>query len=187
MKTRYVFIVAVLFGWGSLLLALASCGSSKKLAKVQETPQPTVVPEKESQKVEPLQAEESERVERAVRKEPLFQDINFDFDKYQLRPEARAILAQHAKTLQANPNLEVVIEGHCDEWGTVEYNLALGERRAKAAKDYLVAYGIDANRLTTISYGKERPLDPRHNKAAWAKNRRAAFVVVRENPNTAAQ
>jgi len=70
------------------------------------------------------------------------------------------------------------IEGHCDERGTIEYNLALGERRANSVKNYLVNYGIDPNRLTTISYGEERPKDPRHNEEAWAKNRRVEFVII---------
>jgi peptidoglycan-associated lipoprotein len=78
--------------------------------------------------------------------------------------------------MEKNSSTNVVVEGHCDERGSVEYNLALGERRAKAAKEFLVSYGIPANRLTTISYGKERPFDPGHDENSWAQNRRAHFV-----------
>ncbi|TYO97688.1 peptidoglycan-associated lipoprotein [Geothermobacter ehrlichii] len=107
------------------------------------------------------------------------QRIHFDFDQYTLSPEARDILAANAALLKANPELKIRIEGHCDERGSDEYNLALGERRAVAARDYLVSLGVAADRLSTISYGEEMPLDPASNEAAWAKNRRAEFKVVR--------
>ncbi len=105
-----------------------------------------------------------------------FQDAFFDFDSFALRDDARAALDQDAKLLRDNSDVNVTIEGHCDERGTVEYNLALGERRANAARDYLVAAGISAGRMETVSYGKERPFDPGHDEEAWAKNRRAHFV-----------
>ena len=106
------------------------------------------------------------------------QDIYFDFDKYDLRTDARATLDRKASFLNQNSSVRVQIEGHCDERGTEEYNLALGERRANAAKQYLTTAGISAGRLSTISYGEERPLDPGHNEAAWAKNRRDHFVIT---------
>ncbi len=106
------------------------------------------------------------------------QDVNFDFDKYDLRPDARAILDRKAAFLNENGSVRTQIEGHCDERGTEAYNLALGERRANAAKQYLTTIGISAGRLSTISYGKERPLDPGHNEAAWTRNRRDHFVVT---------
>jgi len=106
------------------------------------------------------------------------QDINFDFDKYDLRPDARATLDRKAAFLNENGSVRTQIEGHCDERGTEAYNLALGERRANAARQYLTTIGISAGRLSTISYGKERPLDPGHNEAAWARNRRDHFVVT---------
>jgi peptidoglycan-associated lipoprotein len=106
------------------------------------------------------------------------QDINFDFDRYDLRPDARAILDRKAAFLNGNGSVRTQIEGHCDERGTEAYNLALGERRANTARQYLTTAGISAGRLSTISYGKERPLDPGHNEAAWARNRRDHFVVT---------
>jgi len=81
--------------------------------------------------------------------------------------------------MMENPNFDILIEGHCDERGTEEYNLALGEKRALAARDYIVGFGIAKDRISVISYGEERPADPRHNEEAWAKNRRAHFVVAK--------
>jgi len=106
------------------------------------------------------------------------QDIYFDFDKYDLRTDARTTLDRKASFLNQNSSIRVQVEGHCDERGTNEYNMALGERRANAAKQYLTTAGISAGRLSTISYGEERPLDPGHTEAAWARNRRAHFVVT---------
>ncbi|TMQ62684.1 MAG: peptidoglycan-associated lipoprotein Pal, partial [Candidatus Eisenbacteria bacterium] len=106
-----------------------------------------------------------------------FQPVFFDFDSYTLRDDGRSALDQNAKLLRDNPSLAITIEGHCDERGTAEYNQALGERRAQAARDYLAAAGIAASRMQVISYGKERPFDPGHDEAAWQKNRRAHFVV----------
>lgn len=106
------------------------------------------------------------------------QDIFFDFDQYDLRTDARGTLDRKATFLNQNGSVRSQIEGHCDERGTNEYNLALGERRANAAKQYLTTAGVNAARLSTISYGEERPLDPGHNEAAWARNRRAHFVIT---------
>ncbi len=104
--------------------------------------------------------------------------VHFEFDKADLRPDARATLDANADWLRRNPNARIQIEGHCDERGSVQYNLALGERRAESAKRYLESAGIASNRLSTISYGEERPVDPAHNEEAWARNRRAEFVVT---------
>jgi peptidoglycan-associated lipoprotein len=106
-----------------------------------------------------------------------FKDIHFDFDQYSIRPEDRQILSGHADLLLKNKNFKIVIEGNCDERGTDEYNMALGQRRADEAKKYLINMGVNKKRVSTISYGKERPLDPDHNEEAWAKNRRDHFVV----------
>ncbi len=105
--------------------------------------------------------------------------IHFDFDQFTLSAEARRILGDNAKFMKANGNLQVVVEGHCDERGSDEYNLALGESRALAAKNYLVSLGIDANRLSVISYGEEKPLTSGSTEEAWAQNRRAEFKAVR--------
>jgi peptidoglycan-associated lipoprotein len=103
--------------------------------------------------------------------------IHFEFDQYTLTDEARRTLDTLAAALRAQPSFGVLIEGHADERGTLEYNLALGANRAQAARDYLVSLGIDASRVDTVSYGEERPLDAGHDELAWALNRRATFVV----------
>jgi peptidoglycan-associated lipoprotein len=106
-------------------------------------------------------------------------DIYFEFDQYSLGDEAKAVLARHAAWLAARPTVRVMVEGHCDERGTVEYNLALGDKRARAARDYLASLGVPESRLSAISLGKERPKDPGQDEAGWAKNRRAHFAVSR--------
>jgi peptidoglycan-associated lipoprotein len=108
----------------------------------------------------------------------LLKDVNFEFDRYDLTSTARSVLAENAAVLSAHPNLKVQIEGHCDERGTSEYNLALGEKRAMSTKMYLIKLGVGSDMLSTISYGEEMPLDPRSNEEAWAKNRRAHFVIL---------
>ena len=110
----------------------------------------------------------------------ILKPVHFDFDAAELRPDALQTLNDNAARIRENSPLGVRVEGHCDERGTSEYNLALGDRRARAARDYLVSLGIPANRLRTISYGKERPVDPGHSEDAWAKNRRAEFVFIAE-------
>ncbi len=105
--------------------------------------------------------------------------IYFDYDKYMLSPEAEANLQYDAEILKRAPQLSVVAEGHCDERGTAEYNLALGDRRARSAVEYLSTLGIAPNRLSTVSYGSEVPVDPAHNEEAWAKNRRVYLRVSR--------
>ena len=104
-------------------------------------------------------------------------DIHFAFDSYKVDTTAKSIVAANAEWLKANPGKTVQVEGHCDERGTAEYNMVLGSNRARAAADALRAEGIDAASLSTVSYGEELPLDPRHNEEAWAKNRRAHFKV----------
>lgn len=105
-------------------------------------------------------------------------DIFFDFDKWVIRGDMRPVLDENVKWLRANPQATITIEGHCDERGTNEYNLALGERRARATKEYLVAAGIEANRISIISFGEERPFVLGHDESAWKWNRRAHFVVT---------
>lgn len=122
---------------------------------------------------------ESEGAERTRVERDMFEndDVQFEFDSANLSMEAQDILRQKAEWLKENPRAKVIIEGHCDERGTNEYNLALGDRRAFSAKSFLVDLGISASRLTTVSYGEERPLDPRASEDAWARNRRAHFVI----------
>ena len=104
--------------------------------------------------------------------------IHFDFDKAIVRPGDAAILDQKVSILQANPGLRIRLSGHCDERGSDEYNLALGNRRATAAKQYLVSHGIDASRIETVSYGEERPLAQGHDESAWSQNRRDEFEIT---------
>ena len=125
-----------------------------------------------------LVAKKERGIEGEVFESKLLKDIHFNFDKYDIRREDEEILKENAAWLKKNPKMKIQIEGHCDERGTVEYNLALGERRANNTKRYLVSLGISPNQITIISFGKERPLDPGHNEEAWAKNRRAHIVVL---------
>lgn len=106
--------------------------------------------------------------------------VHFDYDKYDLTPEALEILAVNAEALSNHPRAVLRIEGHCDERGTDEYNLALGQRRAQAVRDYLMEYGIDPMVVSIITFGESRPAEPGHNEQAWARNRRADFVVLSE-------
>ena len=108
---------------------------------------------------------------------PELKPIHFDFDKYAIRAGDAKILDANARWLSANANQLALIEGHCDERGTNEYNLALGERRAKATVNYLVSRGVAANRIMIISYGEERPLCIEHNEVCWSQNRRAQFLA----------
>jgi peptidoglycan-associated lipoprotein len=105
-------------------------------------------------------------------------DLFFDFDKANIRDDQKAALNDNVGWLKANARVKATIEGHCDERGTAEYNLGLGERRAKAVKDYLVAAGIAADRIATISYGKERPFVLGHDESSWKWNRRGHFVMT---------
>ena len=107
--------------------------------------------------------------------------VHFDFDRSEIRPSDQALLDQKIPILQANPSVRIRIAGNCDERGSEEYNLALGNRRAAAAKAYLVAHGIDASRIDVVSFGEERPVDPGHNEEAWAKNRNDEFANLTAN------
>jgi len=167
-KKKWILLALILVVPG--LLVTVSC--QKKV--VDATPAPVVEKQPE--------AKPAPKVEVVVPpKGPdimvMQEDIYFAFDKSTLTPAAQDNLLRKAEWLRANREATITIEGHCDERGTNEYNLALGDRRAEAAKDFLVDLGIDAARIKTISYGEERPVDPRHNEEAWAKNRRDHFVV----------
>lgn len=174
--------------------ALLSAGCAKKEMVKGEEPIPPVTKPAEAASAKPAATEEGMKSE-AVKEAPVAKEestkeqaaaeqtltrINFDFDSYVLSGTARDILTKNADyLLKKNIAAKVQIEGHCDERGSDEYNLALGEKRAKAALNYLVSLGVPAERLSFISYGKEKPLDPGHDEAAWAKNRRDEFVIMK--------
>jgi peptidoglycan-associated lipoprotein len=120
---------------------------------------------------------EMERAEMAAMQMFMNEDIYFDFDSSALGDMAKNVLARKAEWLRMNMDASVIIEGHCDERGTSAYNIALGDRRAESAKAFLLDLGIDANQLSSISYGEERPVDMGKNEESWAKNRRVHFVV----------
>jgi peptidoglycan-associated lipoprotein len=125
-----------------------------------------------------LIAKKTPGIEGEVFETKMLKRIHFDFDKYNIRPDDAEILKQNAVVLKRFPTAKIQIEGHCDERGTNEYNLALGERRASSTKKYLITLGIDERRISTISYGEEKALDPGHNEEAWTKNRRAEFIIL---------
>ncbi|MGA2516273.1 MAG: peptidoglycan-associated lipoprotein Pal [Thermodesulfobacteriota bacterium] len=147
----------------------------RELARIreQEAKQPTGGELEKS-----LVAKKERGIEGEVFETKLLKDIHFDFDKYDVRREDEEVLKENAALLKKYPKTKIQIEGHCDERGTVEYNLALGERRANNTKKYLVSLGIASNRISTISFGKERPLDKGHSEEAWAVNRRAHTVLL---------
>ncbi|HSB05566.1 MAG TPA: peptidoglycan-associated lipoprotein Pal, partial [Thermodesulfobacteriota bacterium] len=117
-------------------------------------------------------------IEGEVFESSMLKRIHFDFDQYDIRTGEAEILKQNATVLKKYPTVKIQVEGHCDERGTNEYNLALGERRSNSVKRYLVSLGIQESRISTISYGEEKPLDPGHTEEAWTKNRRADFVIL---------
>lgn len=133
---------------------------------------------KEKEFEKSLVAKKQPGIEGEVLESSLLKDIHFNFDKYDVRPEDAEILKQNASFLMKTPNAKIQVEGHCDERGTIEYNLALGQRRANSTKAYLVSLGVSGDRISTISYGKEKPLDPGHSEEAWAKNRRAHIIIL---------
>lgn len=152
--------------WMGLILMVASVG----LAGCKAAPSPpTVAP------TPPIRPPAGIMFEFAENMRKVF----FEFDKSRLIPEARATLEDNAAWLRTHPEVKVQIEAHCDERGTVEYNLGLGERRATSVRNYLVSLGVDSARLFTISYGEERPVAMGHNEAAWKQNRRAEFKIAR--------
>lgn len=122
-------------------------------------------------------ANEQSSLMEATAKSPI-SDINFDYDSSSIRPDAREILKTNADYLLKHRISSIVVEGHCDERGTAEYNMALGQKRAQETKKYLINSGIQESIIKTVSYGEERPLDPNNNEEAWDKNRRAHFVVT---------
>lgn len=154
-------------------VAMVAAGCAKKTTPVQTTPAPPAAPPTSTPATPAPPAPAPTPVPAS------FSDLGkvfFSLDSYALDDQARATLDRNARLLRDNPDWSVTIAGHCDERGTVEYNQALGERRANSVRDFLVAAGVNAARIRTISYGKEMPADEGHDEAAWAKNRRAEFT-----------
>jgi len=190
MKKRIWVVVAMLFVLPGLLLT-ASCAKkavkpdasvaktdddAAKRAAAEKARQDELARQKELEEAR-LKEEAAKREVLAARNKFMNENVHFAFDSSVLDTTAQSILKSKADWMKKNPNAPVIIEGHCDERGTVAYNLALGERRAESAKAFLVNMGISAGSISTISYGEERPVDPGKNEEAWAKNRRAHFVI----------
>lgn len=153
------------------LVAVAGCGGKKSVKP--EATEAAASPKVEEPSETPIETP----TEKPTDMSPIaLSDVFFDFDQYNLSAEAKSTLEANAREMKRVSTANVTIEGHCDERGTKAYNLALGDKRAGAAKDYLVSLGVTSSRITTISYGKERPFDDGHDETAWAKNRRAHFV-----------
>ena len=168
------------------LLFMASC--AKKTVK-SDTSATAVEEQQQAQeaaqaKEQQAAAEASQMAEETAQRDAMMlknmfesENIYFEFDSAALSPVAQGVLSGKADFLRDNPGAQVIIEGHCDERGTPEYNLALGDRRAESAKSFLVNLGIDSARFTTVSYGEESPVDTGHNEDAWSQNRRAKFLI----------
>jgi len=168
------------------LIIFSGCAEKQAVVKdesVQSAPAATTSPAEPAATDDEAARKAREAKEAAAKRSAAaqaalnIQNIYFDFDKSTIRPDAREILKSKSEIFQQNSKSQIVIEGHCDERGTAEYNMALGERRAQEAKQYLINLGIDASRMQTISYGKEKPLDTRSTEEAWSINRRAQFVL----------
>jgi peptidoglycan-associated lipoprotein len=181
MKKTMIVLVVIAFAFASLF-TMASC--AKKVGKVDEPTKPAeaapAAPAPATRPA-PAPAPSPKPVEDATLKRAIevFESthIYFDFDKSDIKAEAKPVLEKKAEFLRANPAYKVRIEGHCDERGTNEYNMALGDRRARAAMKYLNALGISADRMSTISYGEEKPVCKDQNEACWSKNRRDEFKL----------
>jgi len=167
----------------ALGLALAACHHHTPgppapmpppVAPATPPPAPAPPPEPAPQVEDPLAGLSSAELESRG----LLPDIHFEYDSAELRDADRQVLSQNAEFLKSHDYIKVTVEGHCDERGTVEYNLALGERRARNAYDYLVSLGVGADRLKTVSYGKEIPLCQESSETCWARNRRAHFAIT---------
>jgi peptidoglycan-associated lipoprotein len=153
-------------------LTLVSCGSNKKDGEGLDATQAVVDDASNSGMSLELNGDSDSKRAGGLT------TVYFDYDSSKLTSSAKSALDANVAFLTTAANIEIQVEGHCDERGGVQYNLALGERRAKSVKDYLAAKGINAKRVTTVSYGKERPVEFGHDDAAWGKNRRANFVIT---------
>lgn len=172
---RNVWLVAL------VVVATAACG--KRQAPVQPEPQPQTPPPVQAPPARPAPAPVNDdaaarEAERRRMISILEQVVHFDYDESTIRADAQELLAAKVPVLRANPGVRIRIEGHADERGSVEYNLALGMRRANAVRQYLMDFGIDSSRFETFSYGEDRPTMSGTNESAWSQNRRAAFRVT---------
>ncbi|WKE64470.1 peptidoglycan-associated lipoprotein Pal [Gallaecimonas kandeliae] len=157
------------------ILALSACSSTSQTEAAGKTANQQQQQEVVTGTVQPVMSAEEQRLQHQeeMRREHI---IYFDFDKYEIRPEFAELLEAHAAYLRDHADVKVLIEGHADERGTPEYNIALGEKRAKAVKQYLLGLGVLDSQITLVSYGEEKPLDPGHTEEAFSKNRRAVLV-----------
>lgn len=164
----------------SLAFTFTACKKKEPPAPMEPTTTAPKMPE-EQPPTETKISEEGPAKESTIEEiSRMLQPVFFDFDKSDIRDDQAPALQNNASVLKKNPTVSMLVEGHCDERGTNEYNLALGDRRAKAAKDYLVNLGIAENRLNTISYGENRPFAEGHDEDAWRQNRRAQSVAVKK-------
>lgn len=193
---RYASMVIILF------FVAAGCVKVVKEEAIQKSALPeeqeATVAKKEAKEEKPAIKEErvaeqpimeasKEKAEAAVidelgaitEKTGMLLTVYFDFDRFTIRDDMQSVFEKNAEWLKKNSNVKIQIEGHCDERGTNEYNIALGERRAQSIREYLVNYGINPSRLSTISYGEEKPVAPGHYEDSWTKNRRGEFVIVK--------
>lgn len=167
-------------------LPLAGCGGGPEPAPPPEPAVDEDAARREREARERAEREARERAEAEARRRAerervinvIAERVHFDFDKSNIRPDQESVLQRKIEVLRQYPNLSLQIEGHCDERGSDEYNLALGQRRAESVKRYLASYGLQGDRFTTISYGEERPVDPASNESGWEQNRRSEFVVT---------
>lgn len=157
-----------------LMVFAVGCTKQVKPGEEAASPQESVVI---TEQIYPMEAPEA--LTPAEKSIVEFKDVLFNYDKYDIRPDGRAVLDAVAPWLKKNNSVKILIEGHCDERGTNEYNLALGEKRAKAAKNYLISKGINSKRIRTITYGEEKPTCLAHNESCWQRNRRAHFVITK--------
>jgi len=174
-KLKVTLIIAC-----SILLALSfmnGCSSKKKV--VEQPKQEVKKPEEPKPAPKPQVKQAPQKVEEKVElRESALETIYFDFDKSDIKTDQRDRINRNARLLNDNKTVKIRLEGNCDERGTNEYNMALGDRRANSVRQFLMDYGISASQITTISYGEERPIDPGHNEDAWAKNRRCEFKIM---------
>lgn len=175
--------VLALFVVLSLILLFTACG--KKAAKVEPVKEQVVekVEEPVTQVEKPVLSEEElfqQKTIEDLNKDQILKKINFDFDKYQVREDMKPIMQDNANWMLKFSTVQVLVEGHCDERGTIEYNIALGEKRAEAAKNYLASLGINAAKIKIVSYGKSKPLVQGMDEASYFQNRRAEFVITKK-------